>query len=113
MKQLFVIIILVLIGIQFNEKVAGSAEAGSQSEKITGGETNTEKLFMEGTEIPGTLEKPHVVYVVPWNKTPSAAPEGVPVRRSFAEEILEPVDRGHFQRSITHWLHDVKEGGSK
>ncbi len=62
-----------------------------------GEETNVEHFLMEGTEIPGTLEKPHVVYVVPWKEISPAKQDEIPVWRSFKDEILEPVDRDRFQ----------------
>jgi len=61
------------------------------------GSKNVEQLLMEGTEIRGTLEKPHVVYVIPWKELSSSIEEGAPLRRSFRNEILEPVDREQFQ----------------
>ena len=61
------------------------------------GSKNVEQLLMEGTEIQGTLEKPHVVYVIPWKELSSSVEEGTPLRRSFRNEILEPVDREQFQ----------------
>jgi len=61
------------------------------------GSKNIEQLLMEGTEIQGTLEKPHVVYVIPWKELPSSIEEATPLRRSFRNEILEPVDREQFQ----------------
>jgi hypothetical protein len=68
---------------------------------------NVEKLMMEGTEIQGTLDKPHVVYVIPWNNLPSDPDGGISLRRSFRNEILEPVDREHFQ----HQWGRVPRGG--
>lgn len=65
-------------------------------------DTNVERfLLMEGTEIQGTLEKPHVVYVVPWKDTSSVQGD-IPLRRSFQHELLEPVDRARFQRQLSH-----------
>jgi len=61
------------------------------------GSKNVEQLLMEGTEIQGTLEKPHVVYVIPWKELSSSVEDGTPLRRSFRNEILEPVDREQFQ----------------
>jgi len=61
------------------------------------GSKNIEQLLMEGTEIQGTLEKPHVVYVIPWKALSSSVEEGTPLRRSFRNEVLEPVDREQFQ----------------
>lgn len=60
--------------------------------------TKVEQLRMEGTEIQGTLEKPHVVYVIPWKELPAIQEGEVPLRRSFKDEILEPVDRERFIR---------------
>jgi len=82
-----------------NDKTVPHAAAPGASEGV-------EKLMMEGTEIQGTLEKPHVVYVIPWKKLPSDADEGISFHRSFRNEILEPVDRESFQR---RW--DSSSGG--
>jgi hypothetical protein len=68
-------------------------------QKSASNEANqVEQLLMEGTEIQGTLEKPHVVYVIPWKEIPHDSDEGISLRRSFRNEILEPVDRESFQR---------------
>jgi hypothetical protein len=64
-------------------------------------DANVERFLMEGTEIQGTLEKPHVVYVVPWKDT-SSVDGDIPLRRSFQQELLEPVDRAQFQRQRSH-----------
>ncbi|HTN42947.1 MAG TPA: hypothetical protein VMN77_04030 [Nitrospiria bacterium] len=78
-------------------KEGPGAEKRTQEQPQREGSTNTERLLMEGTEIQGTLEKPHVVYVIPWKVLPPATEEGVPLRRSFTNEILEPVDRDQFE----------------
>jgi len=67
---------------------------------------------MEGTEIQGTLEKPHVVYVVPWKDTTSITGGDIPLRRSFSEEIFEPVDRAGFQRRLSRTRTETTGGGS-
>jgi len=61
---------------------------------------NIEHLLMEGTEIQGTVEKPHVVYIVPWKEIHPLTQGEIPLRRSFREEILEPVDRDRFHRQL-------------
>ena len=73
---------------------APSAETTDMNEKAPG----VERLLMQGTEIQGTVEKPHVVYVVPWKDDTAAAEREIPFERSFKEEILAPVDYGRFQR---------------
>jgi hypothetical protein len=77
---------------------ADAAPAGGPS---GGADANVERFLMEGTEIQGTLEKPHVVYVVPWKHAPSAVDNDIPLRRSFEQELLEPVDRARFQRQLS------------
>jgi hypothetical protein len=79
-----------------SQEVPG-VEKKTQEQSKQEGSKNTERLLMEGTEIQGTLEKPHVVYVIPWKELPSAIEDGVPLRRSFRNEILEPVDREQFE----------------
>ncbi len=66
-----------------------------------GAEANVERFLMEGTEIQGTLEKPHVVYVVPWKDATSVTEGDIPLTRSFLQEVLEPVDRARFQRQLS------------
>ncbi len=57
-----------------------------------------EHILMGGTEIQGTLEKPHVVYVVPWNRETTAKQDEIPFERSFKNEILETIDYLRFKR---------------
>jgi hypothetical protein len=73
-------------------------EKKTQEPSTQEGPKNIERLMMEGTEIQGTLEEPHVVYVIPWKELPSAPDGEISLRRSFRKEILEPVDRERFQR---------------
>ncbi|GEM_PF-1773466 len=61
-------------------------------------EPGVERLLMGGMEIQGTVEKPHVVYVVPWRDGAAAEEREIPFERSFREEIAAPVDFGRFQR---------------
>jgi len=89
-----------------------AAEAAPPGGGPTGTEANVERFLMEGTEIQGTLEKPHVVYVVPWKDTTSITGGEIPLRRSFSEEILEPVDRARFQRLLSQPHTATKGGGS-
>ena len=63
-------------------------------------EPSVEHLRMEGTEIQGTLEKPHVVYIIPWKESPPLAEDQIQFHRSFMKEVLEPVDRERFQRLL-------------
>lgn len=75
---------------------------GAPARTGTGGsDASVERFLMEGTEIQGTLEKPHVVYVVPWKETSSVEGD-IPLRRSFSQELLEPVDRARFQRQLSN-----------
>ncbi len=77
-----------------------AADATPGGEAAVGSDANVERFLMEGTEIQGTLEKPHVVYVVPWKDTPSMEGD-IPLRRSFQQELLDPVDRARFQRQLS------------
>jgi len=95
--------------------LAGSpiaAEPPSSLGKSGGSDVSIERALMEGTEIQGTLEKPHVVYVVPWKDVASAEGD-IPLRRSFRQELLEPVDRAHFQREISRGSTTATGGGLK
>jgi hypothetical protein len=89
---------------------ADTAPAGAES---GGADASVERFLMEGTEIQGTLEQPHVVYVVPWKYTPSAVDNDIPLRRSFEQELLEPVDRTRFQRQLVRTPMSGTGGGNK
>jgi hypothetical protein len=69
----------------------------SLAEEKQGGPT--EHRFMEGTEIQGTLEKPHAVYVIPWGDIPESGPGHYSIRRSFRNEILAPVNPEEFHHN--------------
>jgi hypothetical protein len=93
----------------FAASLSWAAEAGPPVEASAGPDANVERFLMEGTEIQGTLETPHVVYVVPWKETSSVQGD-IPLRRSFGQELLEPVDRARFQREISR-LSEHGKGG--
>lgn len=84
----------------FAASLSWAAEAGPPVVASAGPDANVERFLMEGTEIRGTLETPHVVYVVPWKDTSSVEGD-IPLRRSFEQELLEPVDRARFQRQLS------------
>ena len=113
MRDLFVGIAGLLGWMALTGTLAWAAEANSQEREKAAEKTNIERLMMEGTEIPGTLEEPHVVYVVPWKEIPSLTQGEIPLRRSFKEEILEAVDRDRFQRQLRRSFHDSKGGNLK
>ncbi len=89
---------------------ADTAPVGAAS---GGADASVERFLMEGTEIQGTLEQPHVVYVVPWKNAPSAVDNDIPLRRSFEQELLEPVDRTRFQRQLSHTPISGTGGGNQ
>lgn len=91
---------------------AWAAEGAAPSGASGSTDANVERFLMEGTEIQGTLEKPHVVYVVPW-KDISSAEGDIPLRRSFRQELLEPVDRARFQRHLSRGSANATGGGSR
>ena len=68
------------------------------AEEIQGGKEGQEHRTMEGVEIQGTVEKPHAVYVIPWSDIQDTVQENMPLKRSFREEILKPVDHEEFHR---------------
>lgn len=83
----------------FAASLTWAADTAPGAGAASGTDASVERFLMEGTEIQGTLEKPHVVYVVPWKDT--ASMEGdIPLRRSFQQELLDPVDRARFQRQL-------------
>lgn len=84
----------------FAASLSWAADTAPEGGAAGGTDASVERFLMEGTEIQGTLEKPHVVYVVPWKDT--ASMEGdIPLRRSFQQELLDPVDRARFQRQLS------------
>ncbi|MFQ5579464.1 MAG: hypothetical protein ACE5FZ_02535 [Nitrospiria bacterium] len=97
---LFIPLLVLLSGTPgFTEE--GKGDRSVRSEQGGG----LERLMMGGTEIQGTVEKPHVVYVVPWKDDTSLSQQDISFERSFREEILEPVDRARFQRK---WGNDPR-----
>jgi hypothetical protein len=85
----------------FAASLSWAADAAPSGGSAGGTDANVERFLMEGTEIQGTLEKPHVVYVVPWKDTTSTTEGDIPLTRSFLPEVLEPVDRARFQRQFS------------
>ena len=93
----FTVLIVGISSIVTNGFPSDSTPSGRESNQE---DTHIEKLLMEGTEIKGTVEKPHVVYIVPWKEAPSFEQEDISYSRSFMDEIIEPIDRDTF---IRHW----------
>jgi len=87
---------------------AQGIQKGIEEPSKPDGSKNIEQLLMEGTEIQGAVEKPHVVYVIPWKGFPAAVEPGVSLRRSFKDEILEPVDRENFQHQWGNFPRGTK-----
>ncbi len=110
MKRSGIIILLFLWGGLFVMTASVSAEPSSETQKK--GEPGVERLLMGGTEIQGTIEKPHVVYIVPWGEGAGAGEREIPFERSFRAEILAPVDFARFQ---SKWgsAPEAREGGEK
>jgi hypothetical protein len=99
-----------LLTVVLTAETTWAADTGAAPVGTGGSAANVERFLMEGTEIQGTLEKPHVVYVVPWKE--SSRVEGdIPLRRSFDQELLEPVDRARFQRQLSQGTSHATEGG--
>ncbi len=96
----------------FAVSLSWAADAAPGGGVASGSDANIERFLMEGTEIQGTLEKPHVVYVVPW-KDMSSVEGDIPLRRSFQQELLEPVDRARFQRQLSQGSSNTTGGGLK
>ncbi len=93
--------------------LASAADTGAVGAEFGGTDASVERFLMEGTEIQGTLEQPHVVYVVPWKNAPSTVDNDIPLRRSFEQELLEPVDRTRFQRQLSRTPMSGTGGGNK
>jgi len=104
--------VLVLLALVLLAETTWAADAAAARTGTGGSDANVERFLMEGTEIQGTLEKPHVVYVVPWKETSSVEAD-IPLRRSFEHELLEPVDRTRFQRQLSQGTSNATGGGPK
>lgn len=106
-------VVLFFCGILVTRTV-GLAEGmrSSEGQSLEKGEA-VERLMMRGTEIQGTVEKPHVVYIVPWKETTAPAGREIPIHRSFRNEILEPVVIDRFQRQWGHLPRHLKGGDKK
>lgn len=92
-----IIFLLVLNGIVPLAGFASAEESAATPKQGKGDASSVERLLMGGTEIRGTVEKPHVVYIVPWREGAGAEEREIPFERSFKEEILAPVDKARFQ----------------
>ncbi|MFQ5588563.1 MAG: hypothetical protein ACE5F7_06965 [Nitrospiria bacterium] len=89
---------LLVFGVVFSRPYVVFPEPVRPQEKEEKAAPKVERLLMGGTEIQGTVEKPHVVYVVPWSRETTLNREEIPIERSFKDEILEPVDHIRFRR---------------
>lgn len=83
-----------------------SRQAETQEDENKG--EGVERAFMGGMEIQGTIEKPHVVYIVPWKESGKPSKGEIVFDRSFRDEILEPLEYGRFQRQ---WGKQFRKGG--
>ena len=91
---------LLLFGIFVSSTAGFSSDASPQDKPVLTEDTQVERFIMEGTEIKGTVEKPYVVYIVPWKEPPSFEQEDISFRRSFMDEIIKPIDRDTFIRHL-------------
>jgi hypothetical protein len=77
-------------------------------------DSDVDHLFLEGSSIQGNLDKPHVVYIVPWKDIPSNAGDPLLFQRSFLNDILVPVDRDRFNQLMQNQAADrTKRGDSE
>ncbi len=97
MKHINRIYMVFIIGCFSSFPAWASAEEVGLTNQQTDTSEKVERLFMGGTEIQGTLEKPHVVYVVPWNREVTVKQNEFPFERSFKDEIMETIDHIRFQ----------------
>ncbi len=94
--------------------VVGTAESFAQSAKQPETQAEGEKgeeverAFMGGTEIQGSIEKPHVVYIVPWKEGGKPSKGEINFDRSFKEEILAPLEYSQFHRQWGQTLQGGK-----
>lgn len=88
---------------------AGPAQAGAAAGKSDG------VLALGATDITGNKELPKVMVIVPWKDSMGAGGVIKPTD-SLLDEVLEPVDRGVFQRRIRYYgelnaAAEVPQGG--
>jgi hypothetical protein len=74
----------------------GAAQAGAPAGKSAG------VLALGATDITGNKELPKVMVIVPWKDSMGAGGVIKPTD-SLLDEVLEPVDRGVFQRRIRYY----------
>lgn len=60
------------------------------------------QVSLGATDITGNKELPKVMVIVPW-KSPTGADGVMPPTDSLMSEVLQPVDRGVFQRRIRYY----------
>lgn len=59
-------------------------------------------IELEGTEVRGNPELPHMLYIVPWK--PSKLPAlSEPPLQGLIDEALEPLDRREFRRRVRYY----------
>lgn len=66
------------------------------------GDAVMDRMDLGRTEITGNQELPKVLYIVPWQKADPGDLMGKPVN-TLLEEVLAPVDRDEFLRSVTYY----------
>jgi hypothetical protein len=79
--------------------------APDEPEEITRVESGgrvMDRMELGRTEITGNQELPKVLYIVPWQKPEHGALSGRPVN-SLLDEVLAPVDREEFIRSVDYF----------
>ena len=87
-----------------------SAELTAEVRRRTADNGVMDEMYLGRTEITGNQELPKVLYIVPWQKSDPGDLMGRPVN-SLLDEVLAPVDRSEFIRSVEYYhdLHDEPE----
>ncbi|MFQ5597577.1 MAG: hypothetical protein ACE5GK_05945 [Nitrospiria bacterium] len=97
MNKSMLYVFLLGVGLLSTLDIAGALEADPTIKQDAADAPSVERLTMGGSEIQGTIEKPHVVYLVPWKDTPLPNEQDMMFDRSFKDEILENIDYDRFQ----------------
>jgi len=71
-----------------------------------------DRMELGRTEITGNQELPKVLYIVPWKKADPGDLMGKPVN-TLLDEVLAPVDREEFVRTVDYYGDLHGEGGEE
>lgn len=94
-KILFPLILIFAIGCFSKEIFAQQKKTNVSAKQDTSKKKESFKLMMDAIEVRGWIEKPQTVFVVP-GINPEV--DDIILDRSFANEILRPLDKDKFEK---------------